>query len=110
MTTYPELVGGIADRLDTEIMRATKGRLVSKVGAEGVYTVAVLPCEDWPQGLGLALKSQDGDDHRARPTVVIESLRQLGILVGDSLEAVSRYAFLPVRNRSGEVVGEVSPA
>lgn len=109
MTTYPELIGGTADRLDTEIMRAAPGRLVSKVGAEGVYTLGVLPCADWPRGLGLALKIEDGDDHRARPTVVIESLRQLGILKNESLEAVARYAFFPVRNRRGEVVGEVTP-
>ncbi len=108
MTTYPELIGGTSDRLDTEIMRAAKGRLISKVGAEGVYTVGVLPCKEWPRGLGLALKIEDGDDHRARPTVVIESLRQLGILANDSLEAVSRYAFFPIRNRRGDVVGEVS--
>lgn len=109
MTNCPELIGGTSDRLDTEIMRAAKGRLVSKVGAEGVYTVGVLPCEEWPRGLGLALKIEDGDDHRARPTVVIESLRQLGILADESLEAVSRYAFFPVRNRRGDVVGEVTP-
>jgi len=109
MTGYPELVGGSSDRLDTEIMRAAKGRLVSKVGAEGVYTVGVLPCQDWPRGLGLALKIEDGDDHRARPTVVIESLRQLGVLADESLEAVARYAFFPVHNRRGDVVGEVTP-
>jgi L-asparaginase II len=110
MTAYPELIGGTRDRLDTEIMRAAKGRLVSKVGAEGVYTCGILPCEHWPRGLGLALKIEDGDDHRARPTVVIESLRQLGILADESLEAVSRYAFFPVRNRRGDVVGEVTAA
>ena len=109
MTSYPELIGGTSDRLDTEIMRAAPGRLVSKVGAEGVYTVGVLPCDDWPRGLGLALKIEDGDDHRARPTVVIEALRQLGILANESLEAVARYAFFPVRNRRGDVVGEVTP-
>ena len=109
MTTYPELIGGTTDRLDTEMMRAAKGRLISKVGAEGVYTVGVLPCDDWPRGLGLALKIEDGDDHRARPTVVIEALRQLGVLHDESLEAVSRYAFFPVRNRRGDVVGEVTP-
>lgn len=108
MTTYPELIGGTTNRLDTEIMRAAKGRLVSKVGAEGVYTVGVLPCEEWSRGFGMALKIEDGDDHRARPTVVIESLRQLGILFDESLEAVSRYAFFPVRNRRGDVVGEVT--
>lgn len=109
MTTYPELIGGSTDRLDTEMMRAAKGRLISKVGAEGVYTVGVLPCDDWPRGFGLALKIEDGDDHRARPTVVIESLRQLGVLVDESLEAVARYAFFPVLNRRGDVVGEVTP-
>ena len=68
----------------------------------------MLPCEAWPRGLGLALKIEDGDDHRARPTVVIESLRQLGILADESLEAVARYAFFPVRNRRGDTVGEVT--
>ena len=107
MTAYPELIGGTSERLDTEIMRGAKGRVVSKVGAEGVYTAGVLPCEEWPSGLGLALKIEDGDDHRARPTVVIESLRQLGVLHDESLEAVSRYAFFPVRNRREEIVGEI---
>ena len=40
---------------------------------------------------------------------MIESLRQLGVLDDESLEAVSRYAFFPVSNRRGEVVGEVTP-
>jgi L-asparaginase II len=107
MTTYPELIGGTTERLDTEIMRGARGLLISKVGAEGVYTAGILPSEEWPNGLGLALKIEDGDDHRARPTVVIESLRQLGILHDDSLEAVSRYSFFPVHNRRKEIVGEI---
>ena len=107
MVTYPELIGGTVDRLDTELMRAGKGRLISKVGAEGVYTVGILPCERWPKGLGLALKIEDGDDHRARPTVVIEALRQLGVLRDDSLAAVSPYRTFAVRNRRGDTVGEV---
>lgn len=110
MTSYPELVGGTIERLDTEMMRATKGALISKVGAEGVYTVGVLPCERWPRGLGLALKIEDGEDHRARPVVVIESLRQLGVLTGEAYEAVKPYSNFPVRNRRGEMVGEVRPA
>lgn len=107
MSAYPELIGGASERLDTEIMRAAAGRVISKVGAEGVYTAGILPCEEWPKGLGLALKIEDGDDRRARPTVVIESLRQLGVLRDESLEPVARYAFFPVLNRPGEVVGEV---
>lgn len=107
MTAHPELIGGSSERLDTEVMRATRGRVVSKVGADGVYTAGILPCERWPKGLGLALKIEDGDDKRARPTVVIESLRQLDILDDESLEALSRYAFFPVQNRRGDVVGEI---
>jgi len=38
---------------------------------------------------------------------VIESLRQLGILRDDSLAAVARYAFFPLKNRRGDVVGEI---
>ena len=107
MSAHPELIGGTKDRLDTEIMRATKGRVVSKVGAEGVYTAGILPCKKWPDGLGLALKIEDGNDKRARPTVVIEGLRQLGVLHDESLEAVARYAFFPVKNHSEQVVGEI---
>ncbi len=110
MSAYPELIGGTSDRLDTELMRAAPSRLVSKVGAEGVYTAGVRPSEEWPQGLGVALKIEDGDDKRARPTVVIELLRQLGVLHDESLEAVSKYAFFPVKNRRGDLVGEIRAA
>jgi L-asparaginase II len=107
MTAYPELIGGTSDRLDTEIMRAAPGRIVSKVGAEGVYTAGIKPCAEWPRGLGHAVKIEDGDDKRARPTVVIELLRQLGVLRDESLESVARYAFFPIQNRRGDVVGEI---
>ena len=108
MGEHPELIGGTSDRLDTELMRAAPQRLISKVGAEGVYTAGIPPCEEWPNGLGLALKIEDGDDRRARPTVVVESLRQLGILRDQSLEAVAKYAFFPVTNRRGDIVGEIA--
>lgn len=107
MTAWPEIVGGTTERLDTEMMRATTGALISKVGAEGVYTVGVLPSQTWPRGLGLALKIEDGEDRRARPTVVIESLRQLGVLTGAAYEAVRPYSYFPVRNHRGDEVGEV---
>jgi L-asparaginase II len=108
MTEYPEMIGGRAERLDTVIMQAARGRLISKVGAEGVYTAGVLPCDEWPRGLGLALKIEDGEDRRARPTVVIESLRQLGVLEDGALEAVKPYASFSIENRRGDHVGEVN--
>jgi L-asparaginase II len=107
MTKYPEMIGGRAERLDTVIMQAAQGGIISKVGAEGVYTAGVLPCAEWPRGLGVALKIEDGEDRRARPTVVIESLRQLGVLKDGALKAVRPYASFTIENRRGDTVGEV---
>ncbi|HEY0097899.1 MAG TPA: asparaginase [Pyrinomonadaceae bacterium] len=106
MRAHPELVGGTRQRLDTELMRAAQG-VISKVGAEGVYTVGVEPSARWPRGLGLALKIEDGEDRRARPTVVIESLRQLGVLDDATFGELAPYAKFDVRNHRGDLVGEV---
>lgn len=110
MIQFPEMVGGSKDRLDTEMIRAGNDRLISKIGAEGVYTVGVLPCADWPNGLGLALKVEDGDDRRARPPAVIEALRQLGVLSESEITALATYAPTPITNRRGERVGEARAA
>ncbi len=106
MIDFPEMVGGTKDRLDTELIRAGAGRLISKIGAEGVYTVGVLPSAEWPSGLGLALKIEDGDDHRARPPAVIEALGQLNVLAESELMALASYAPTIIKNRRGERVGE----
>ena len=110
MVAFPEMVGGLKNRLDTELIKAGEGRLISKIGAEGVYTVGVLPCEEWPDGLGLALKIEDGDDHRARPPAVIEALRQLNVLSENELVALASYAPTVITNRRGERVGEARAA
>ena len=106
MIAYPEMIGGTTKRLDTELMRVGGGRFISKIGAEGVYAVGVLPSNDWPNGLGLALKVEDGDDHRARPPAVIDALRQLGVLQANDLEALSSYSPTIIKNRRGDSVGE----
>ncbi len=110
MIDFPEMVGGTTDRLDTELIRAGAGRLISKIGAEGVYTVGVLPSKKWPRGLGFALKVEDGDDHRARPPAVIEALKQLDVLSPDDLDTLSAYSPIPITNRRGERVGETRAA
>ena len=110
MIDYPVMVGGTKDRLDTELIKAGAGRLISKIGAEGVYTIGVLPGPEWPHGLGLALKIEDGDDYRARPPAVIEALKQLNVLATDELAALASYAPIIIKNRRGERVGEARAA
>lgn len=106
MINYPELIGG-SERLDTKIMQAAEGRLISKVGADGVWLCGVTPCEKWPSGLGIALKIADGDDYLSRPVVAVEILRQLGVLSTNDLSDMSP---MPIKNRRGDIVGKVCAA
>ena len=106
MMKFPELIGGI-ERLDTMLMQAAEGRILSKVGADGVWLCGVLPCEKYPSGLGIALKIEDGDDRRARPVVAVELLKRLKILVPDALPEVSP---MPIKSRRSDVVGHVEAA
>ncbi len=103
MMNYPELIGG-TKRLDTEIMQAARGKIISKVGAEGVYVAGVLPSERWKTGLGIAFKIEDGEDKRARPVLAVELLRQLGILSENDLTDISPIL---IYNRRGDSVGKV---
>ncbi len=103
MMNHPELIGG-SERLDTKIMQAAPGQLISKVGADGVWLCGVLPCEKWPTGLGIALKIADGDDYLSRPVVAVEILRQLNVL---SINDLSDMSPMPIKNRRGDIVGEI---
>ena len=108
MNEYPEMIGGVTDSLDTALMRAAPGRIVPKAGAEGLFTAAIAPSDQWPRGLGLALKIEDGDKGgRARRPAVIETLRQLGVLSDAALDGLATYTSGSVRNHRDEIVGEV---
>ena len=106
MVNHPELIGG-TNRLDTILMQTAPGTLISKVGADGVWLCAVLPNEQWHDGLAIALKIEDGDDKRARPVVAVDLLRKLGVLAADDLQDVSPML---INNRRGDIVGRVDAA
>ena len=103
---YPEFVGGSV-RLDTKIMKALPGKIVCKVGAEGVWSAGILPCEKWKKGLAIAVKIEDGNDNRARPVVAIALLRQLGIMTDDAEENLKEFSPIILKNRMDIEVGEV---
>lgn len=107
MIEFPEMVGGTSHRLDTDLMRVTRGRLISKVGAEGVQLLGILPCRNYPKGLGIAIKIEDGDIKRARDPVVIETLRQLGLLDEREVEQLTAYAGGKIFNHRKLEVGEI---
>lgn len=100
MRTRPFLVGG-SERFDTVLMEETDGRVVAKVGAEGVHTVAVLD-----QAVGAAVKAEDGSQ-RAQYPAVLRLLQHLGALPAALPPRLAEFAVRPVRNTRGETVGEV---
>jgi L-asparaginase II len=106
MTRHPELAGGTQGRLCTEIMRAHPGTIVAKVGAEGVFAMAVLPRNDHENGLGVALKIEDGNDRAVGP-VALETLYQLNLLRDSS--ALLPWRRPQVMTFSGTTVGELAP-
>ena len=106
MTAHPEMIGGTKGVFDTDLIRATRGRIIAKVGAESSYAIAVLPCRQFARGLGVALKIEDGTA-RARQPVVVEALAQLGLLTEDELSALEEYRNPVVSNYRRLTVGEI---
>jgi L-asparaginase II len=108
MMSHPEMVGGVG-RLDTDLMRAASGRLVSKGGAEGYQGLALLPgsIRSGSPALGIAIKISDGDlGKRASRLVVLAVLRQLGAIRPEEFAALGGDELQRVTNRRGLNVGE----
>jgi len=91
MREYPELIRGPL-AADTMLMQACPG-WVAKGGAEGLL------CAASPDGLGIALKVEDGSTRAVR-CALAAFLAGLGIETGE-------LGVVPVENSRGEVVGEL---
>ena len=95
MMRHPDLIAGDG-RPCTEMMRAHPGRVVVKVGAEGVYC-ALLPRD----GLGVAIKV--GDGHAVASALAMAAvLEQLGLR-----PRPASLTARPMVNTRGETVGEL---
>jgi L-asparaginase II len=101
MAAEPWYVAGTG-RFDTDLIRASHGRIVGKAGAEGVHCDALLDA-----GLGVALKVVDGSRRAAAPATlaVLDALR---VLEPAARAALRPHAAVPVKNVAGRVVGEIS--
>jgi L-asparaginase II len=103
MLAHPFLVGG-TDRFDTILIEETEGRVVSKIGAEGVHSAVVVG-----SGLGIALKVEDGCS-RAQYPALLHLLQELDELPDPLPQRLAEFLRKPVRNTRGEVVGEIRMA
>ena len=102
MRTRPFLVGG-TDRFDSVVIEETEGRIVAKLGAEGVHSAAVVD-----RGIGVAVKVEDGA-HRAQYPALVRLLQMLDALPDQLPSRLEEFLRRPVRNSRGEPVGEIRP-
>jgi L-asparaginase II len=92
MQAHPDLVRG-PGAADTELMRLRPG-WTAKGGAEGIL------CAAGPDGLGVALKCEDGNGRALAPALAA-FLRELG-------HPADELAVRELRNSRDELVGEIS--
>jgi L-asparaginase II len=97
----PFMVGG-TDRFDTRVMERLGARVFCKVGAEGVYCAA-LP----EQGLGVAIKVDDGNNARACEVVMAAVIRALVRLDDGERAFIGTLADLRLCNWNGTEVGRL---
>jgi L-asparaginase II len=99
----PFMVGG-TDRVDTRVMQVFGERVFCKVGAEGMYCVA-LP----EQGLGVAIKMDDGNNARAVEVAMAALLRRFVPARDDSQAALlAELSNVTLRNWRGIEVGRLA--
>lgn len=101
ITAAPHMLAG-RGRFTTRLIAVTGGRLIGKEGAEGYYAVAVRG----PVALGVALKIADGTDV-CRNSVVLDVLRQLGVLSAAEFEELGTFYQPVTRNNVGDAVGRI---
>ena len=101
MASHSYMLGG-EGRLCTALPEVTAGRLIGKLGAEGVYCVSVPE-----EGLGVAVKVEDGGI-RAGDSAAVRVLDLFGLLESHEAEALHGFRRTVIRNTLGESVGELS--
>ena len=112
MLANPEMVGGRRDRLDTSLMKALPGRLVSKGGMEALRGVAILPgprsgTQRAPAHPGWRSRSRTATGYdRGTWAASVEALRQAGVLDGGALRELARYHRPTVLDPHGRVGAE----
>lgn len=103
MNNAPKMIAG-TDGFCTELIKQAGGKLIGKLGAEGVYCIGVKD-----KNLGIAVKMEDGDVKRSLYPTVMQCLEDLDILTTEELLALNRFKVKSNINHSATVVGEIKP-
>ncbi|HEY3523162.1 MAG TPA: asparaginase [Candidatus Limnocylindrales bacterium] len=110
MMGNPELVAGTRDRLDTVLMKAAPGRLVSKGGAEALRAIGLVGGGGHaPSGIAIKIVDGDGAD-RAGRAAAVETLAQVNALDDRTVRELGRYHRPQTLDSHGRVAAEARPS
>ena len=100
ITNYPELAGGIG-RVDSAIIEVSEGKLLAKVGAEGLMIVTKRH-----SGQAVVIKMASGDDYM-RNIVTIEVLKKMKWLHfnTETFHIIEPFAEYNIYNHAGKQIG-----
>lgn len=98
--SHPEMIAG-TKRIDSDIIRLSRGRVFAKVGAESGY--AAFHVE---RGEALALKVEDGGNRAVAPALTT-LMRKIGWINDAGFDALFAHWRSPLKNSQGRDVGDV---
>ncbi|HEY0827902.1 MAG TPA: asparaginase, partial [Bacilli bacterium] len=102
ITKHPFYLAGTG-RFDTRLIEVTQGRIIGKMGAEGIFALTVPE-----KSLGMVIKIDDGSQRAVYP-VVVEALVQLNLLSSSELNQLAPFHIPLIHNWNGLPVGRIQP-
>jgi L-asparaginase II len=99
MNAAPEMVSGTGGYCST-LMKATGGRMIGKIGAQGVYCIGIKD-----KKLGIALKIEDGSAGTAS-VAAMHVLRELDLLSEAEYVELEAFHHPAILNDEHKIVGE----
>lgn len=102
MRDNPRMVIGDGE-FCTELMKGCGSKVIGKVGDEGVYCVSIPE-----KNLGICVKIADGNARAVHP-VIIQLLKQLGVLNKTEIENLKEWMYPIVKDYKGNAIGNILP-
>ena len=99
---YPEMIAS-HERIDSKMIKFSKGKLFGKMGAEGVFCIC-----DYENRIGAAIKIEDGSI-RALDPVVCEIIKQANLARLELLNTLSEHHYPEIKTYSGIPSGHLNP-
>ncbi len=99
IAAYPQMIAAFGC-FCTDLITATKGRIIGKLGADGVYCAAV-----HNEDIAIAVKIEDGNGAMLAPTV-ISVLMQMDLLSKVEQQQLNKFSYFDNINCQNDKVGE----